>query len=87
MRILNWDPSGVEDCVIYISMKMVHDADPVEVECLIAAPINDEDLLEKAQKEKEAKEEKKTSSSSSWFSSSDSKYSPPMWRSLPSWTA
>lgn len=76
VRILNWDPSGAEDCVIYISMKMVHDADPVEVECLIAAPVNDEDLLEKAQKEKEAKEEKKTSSSSSWFSSSDSKYSP-----------
>lgn len=74
VRVLHWDPSGVEDCVIYISMKMVHDADPVEVECLIAAPVNDEDLLEKEQKEKEAEAEKKTSSS--WFSSSDSKYSP-----------
>ena len=31
VRVLHWDPSGVEDSMIYISMKMVHDADPVEV--------------------------------------------------------
>ena len=74
VRVLNWDPSGIEDCVIYISMKMVHDADPVEVECLIAAPVNDQDLMEMEQMKKEEEEKKKTSSS--WSSSSDSKYSP-----------
>lgn len=74
VRILHWDPSGMEDCVIYISLKMVHDADPVEVECLIAAPVNDEDLLKKEQVKRE--EESKKKASSSWSSSSDSKYSP-----------
>jgi len=72
IRVLHWDPSGVEDCVIYVSLKMIHDADPVEVECLIAAPVNDQDLLEKAVKEKEAT----ASKSNGWRSSSDSKYSP-----------
>ena len=73
IRVLHWDPSGVEDCVIYVSLKMVHDADPVEVECLIAAPVNDQELMKKEQEQRE-EEAKKTSSS--LFSSSDSKYSP-----------
>ncbi len=74
VRVLHWDPSGVEDCVIYISMKMFHDADPVEVECLIAAPVNDEELMKKEQVKKEEAAKKKASSS--WSSSSDSTYSP-----------
>jgi len=74
VRVLHWDPSGIEDCVIYISMKMVHDADPVEVECLISAPVNDQDLMEKELLKKE--EEQKKSSSSLWSGSSNSTYSP-----------
>jgi hypothetical protein len=72
IRVLHWDPSGVEDCVIYISLKMTHDADPVEVECLIAAPVNDEDLLKKEQMVREEEEKK----ASSRLSSSNSTYSP-----------
>lgn len=71
VRVLHWDPSGVEDCVIYVSMKLVHEADPVEVECLIAARVNDEDLMEKEKKEQEAAASKR-----GWSSSSDSTYSP-----------
>lgn len=45
VRVLQWDNNGEEDCVIYVSVKMVHDLELLEVECLIAAPVNDEEQL------------------------------------------
>lgn len=49
IRVLKWDPTGVEDCVLYISMNMMFNGEPLKVECLLSAPVNDSGILEAQQ--------------------------------------
>lgn len=56
IRVLNWEPTGKEDCVVYISMKMLFDGDPLEMECLLAMPVNDETLLKETQEKSAGKQ-------------------------------
>ena len=69
IRILRMPKDKDDPCLILLGMKAWYDGDPVEIECLIAAPINDAEHMESAA-------EQKKSSSSSRSSSSDSTYSP-----------
>lgn len=55
VRVLNWDDTNKKDCLVYIHAKVIYEADPIEVECLLAAPANNPEYLELAEAEEESK--------------------------------
>lgn len=73
VRVLQWDPTGESDCVLYISAEGWVDAEPFTVEAIVAAPVNDVDKL-KTMKEKE--ESERSSSGSYSFDDDDGPYIP-----------
>ncbi len=62
VRIIQWDATGKEDCVLYLHSLMYQDGEPIEIECLISARLNSIDNMEKYQNETTSS----SSSKSSW---------------------
>lgn len=47
VRIIQWDATGTEDCVLYLHSLMYQDGEPIEIECLISGRLNSIDNMEK----------------------------------------
>ncbi|MBQ7360432.1 MAG: hypothetical protein IJW63_10090 [Lachnospiraceae bacterium] len=61
VRIIQWDATGEEDCVLYLHSLMYQDGEPIEIECLISGRLNSIDNMEKYQEA-----EASSSDSKSW---------------------
>lgn len=40
VRVVQWDPNGEEDCVVYVHSLMYQDGEPIEIECLLSGRLN-----------------------------------------------
>lgn len=61
VRIIQWDATGEEDCVLYLHSLMYQDGEPIEIECMISGRLNTPDNMEEYPKEASS-----SSGSKSW---------------------
>lgn len=51
VRVIQWDATGEEDCVLYLHSLMYQDGEPIEIECLISGRLNRIENMEKYQEQ------------------------------------